>query len=339
MLKVSIMIPAYNHAKFIAQAIESSLEQDYPNLEVVVCDDNSTDDTAFIIGTYLKDSRLKIFRNESNLGKHGNYRKLLYQCATGDWAINLDGDDYFIDSGFISSAVLKIGANPKLVCVQAGFVIKDGKRETTLCPTREDISGYQYFLRFPKIRFAHNATLYRRDLACAIDAYRCDIISEDAETMLRLYLHGDVSLLDVPVAVWRRHDNSISMTFLPAEHIRNIDSLTEGVYQYALSLGLSVRTLDKWKRRAQALLSDTVCLTLLNTERRNSADISRAVNEFNAYLWANRRHVFRNPRFLGDFLIYTCLGPDSFKVFYRACTESAGVKIIKDIYHRVRRIA
>jgi glycosyltransferase involved in cell wall biosynthesis len=316
MMKVSIMIPAYNHAKYIAQAIESSLDQDYPNLEVIVSDDNSTDETSSIIQTYLKDPRLKFFRNEKNVGKHGNYRKLLYEYATGEWVINLDGDDYFIDSGFISTAALRIATNPNLVCVQGGIVVKDGNSESIICPAAEEISGYQLFLRFPKIKFAHNGSLYKRDLACSIDAYRYDIIGEDMETFLRLYLHGDVALLDKPVAVWRKHDNNISGTFLPSEHIRNTNVLTDGVCEYALSIGISGRILDAWKRRSQALLADMVCTTLFSAGKVKGVEVSGPADEFLRYLWRNQRHVFGNAKFLSTVLIYLCLGPNSFAAIY-----------------------
>ena len=225
------MIPTYNQEKYIGRAVESSLAQDYPNLEVIVSDDNSNDKTPAIARKYLKDARLKFFKNERNIGKHRNYRKLLYDYATGDWAVNLDGDDYFIDNGFISAAARKIAANPKLVCVQAGFVVKDENGEYALCPAAEETNGYSLFLKFPKVRVTHSSSLYDRKLACSIDAYRYDIIGEDMETFLRLYLHGDVALLDKAVAVWRKHDRNISGTLRSAEHIKNIAALTEGVDQ------------------------------------------------------------------------------------------------------------
>ncbi len=316
MIKVSIMIPTYNHGRYIAQTIESSLAQDYPNLEVIVSDDNSTDETPAIIQKYVKDERLKFFRNDKNIGKHANYRKLLYEYATGEWVINLDGDDYFIDSGFISAAAHKIATKPNLVCVQAGNIMKAGDRESIQCPSAGQTSGYELFLRFPKVTFAHNASVFKRDLACRIDAYRFDIISEDAETILRLYLHGDVALLDKVVAVWRKHEHNISGTLVLADHIKNIDTLTDRAYEYALSMGKRKRTLDKWKRRSQAILSDMVCLALFHEGRRKDLDVSTTANEFFQYLWKNHRYVFRNPRILRSFLIYKCLGPNSFAALY-----------------------
>jgi glycosyltransferase involved in cell wall biosynthesis len=106
--KVSIMIPTYNQQKYIIRAIESALLQDYLNIEIVIADDNSLDKTQNIVQNYLlkkNDSRIKYFRNQENIGILRNYQKSLYDYASGDWVINLDGDDFFVDPSFISEAV------------------------------------------------------------------------------------------------------------------------------------------------------------------------------------------------------------------------------------------
>jgi len=99
--KVSIQIPTYNQQQYISQAIDSVLMQDYPDLEVIVADDCSTDETEAIVRKY-KDIRVKYFKNEKNIGRVANYRKSLYDYCTGDWVVNLDGDDYFTSPTFIS---------------------------------------------------------------------------------------------------------------------------------------------------------------------------------------------------------------------------------------------
>lgn len=108
---VSIMIPTYNQEAYISDAIESALAQDYPNLEVVVTDDCSTDHTAEVVKQYLTDSRLKYHRNTKNLGRVGNYHNTLYNVASGEWVVNLDGDDYFTDNKFISIGMSRILEN------------------------------------------------------------------------------------------------------------------------------------------------------------------------------------------------------------------------------------
>src|SRR6516162_10757007 len=123
---VTIMIPVYNQAKFLHLALESALAQDYKYLEVVVSDDNSTDNTREIVHQYLSDPKLKYFRNGNNLGRVANYRKLLEDCATGDWVVTLDADDFFIDPSFISQSIDLITSHPEkdIVFVQAGHEVR-----------------------------------------------------------------------------------------------------------------------------------------------------------------------------------------------------------------------
>jgi glycosyltransferase involved in cell wall biosynthesis len=63
------MIPTYNQAKYISKAIESALNIDYPNIEVIVSDDCSTDNTEEVVSKYLSDDRFKYIKNEKNLGR------------------------------------------------------------------------------------------------------------------------------------------------------------------------------------------------------------------------------------------------------------------------------
>ncbi len=59
MKKITIMIPTYNQAKYISKAIESALSIDYQNLEVIVSDDCSTDNTKEVVSKYLADKRFQ----------------------------------------------------------------------------------------------------------------------------------------------------------------------------------------------------------------------------------------------------------------------------------------
>lgn len=75
---VTIMIPTYNQSAFIVEAVESALMQDYENLEVIVLDDCSDDNTQKLLQAFNSDSRFYYHRNKKNIGRVKNYRKLLY---------------------------------------------------------------------------------------------------------------------------------------------------------------------------------------------------------------------------------------------------------------------
>lgn len=90
---ITVLMPAYNAEKYIAQAIESILNQTFMHFDFIICDDCSTDNTWQIIQNYAaKDNRIKPVKNETNLGIAGNRNKLL-SMATGDYIVWQDADD------------------------------------------------------------------------------------------------------------------------------------------------------------------------------------------------------------------------------------------------------
>ncbi|MFT4554175.1 MAG: glycosyltransferase involved in cell wall biosynthesis [Chlamydiales bacterium] len=90
---VSILIPVYNRERLIERTLESALNQTYPHLEVIVSDNKSTDGTWDILQQWAKkDSRLKIFQNEENLGPLYNWIAGLQHC-TGEFLKILWSDD------------------------------------------------------------------------------------------------------------------------------------------------------------------------------------------------------------------------------------------------------
>ena len=99
--KVSIIIPTYNRSKYLTQAIESARCQDYHNMEIVVSDNASTDNTDNVMEEYSADNRIKYFRNSVNIGMVGNWRKALSEYCSGDWFLILSDDDYLVDNSYI----------------------------------------------------------------------------------------------------------------------------------------------------------------------------------------------------------------------------------------------
>lgn len=252
--KVTIMIPTYNQAQYIAQSIESALAQDYPNIEIVVSDDCSTDETNSIVALYLSDPRVKYFRNETNLGRVCHYRKILYEYTTGDWTLNLDGDDYLSNPLFISRAVEAAAKYENIVLVVAGSqtISESDGFALTYLPTRDQIeyvAGSEFFLRWGvSTPVSHLSSLYKRDIALKLGFYREDILSSDAESLRRLVLHGNVLLLGQVAGVHRVHEKNASKTLSLSAHIANLKSVL-APYQYALSLGLPKGLLNRWKTR------------------------------------------------------------------------------------------
>lgn len=251
--RVSVMIPTYNQESCVARAVESALMQDYPNLEVIVSDDCSTDGTKGLIEGYLADDRLTYYRNEKNLGRIGNYRKSLYERVTGEWALNLDGDDRLYGDGVISrmaSAILE-HPNQNVVAVMGSTVtVNSVLGMITRSPGYSNpglFEGADVFLSWNKRSFHHLAVLYKAALAREIDYYRLNTIMSDCESVLRLILNGNVVIVDDIIGVWNIHGNNTSSSESIMDAIEDY-SYIEGSYKYALERGMNPRKLRNWRK-------------------------------------------------------------------------------------------
>ena len=90
---VSIGIPVYNGERVLHHALVSVLNQTYQNLEVVICDNASTDDTQNICLTYAaRDPRIRYYRNATNIGLHANVRRVC-ELSTGEYFTWVSADD------------------------------------------------------------------------------------------------------------------------------------------------------------------------------------------------------------------------------------------------------
>lgn len=89
---VSIIMPSWNTAKFIAESIQCVLDQTYEDWELLIVDDCSTDNTDEVVRPFLSDSRIKYLHNEKNSGAALTRNKAMRE-AQGEWIAFLDSDD------------------------------------------------------------------------------------------------------------------------------------------------------------------------------------------------------------------------------------------------------
>lgn len=236
---VEIGIPTYNQQEYIENTINSCLEQNYAALKIIVADDQSTDETGALAKKLVSDNRVQYIRNEKNLGRVDNYHELLYKYADAEWYLNLDGDDYFTDPGFIKHAMEVIGSlgNEKIVFYQANHDLKKVKKALpdykVLSEDEILVDGKTYFLNFYKIRsFTHCATLYNRYAALPVNFYIFDCLFSDFHSLSRLSLSGKIILSARKVATWREHTLNQSKSLSIENLHRELASL-EDVARYA----------------------------------------------------------------------------------------------------------
>ena len=92
---VSIIMPSYNTAPYIAKSIQSVIDQTYKDWELIIVDDCSKDNTDEVIKPYLNDARIKYLENDRNSGAAVSRNRALRE-AKGRWIAFLDSDDLWM---------------------------------------------------------------------------------------------------------------------------------------------------------------------------------------------------------------------------------------------------
>lgn len=128
---VSIGVPVRNGANYLQRAIDSITVSDYPHLEVVVCDNASTDDTEQIgRRAAAEDSRFRYYRNEENVGACGNF-ELAFQLSHGRYFRWLAHDDWCTPD-YDSRLVAVLEADPSAVLAYTGQNVMDEDGTVTM---------------------------------------------------------------------------------------------------------------------------------------------------------------------------------------------------------------
>ncbi|MBE0669590.1 MAG: glycosyltransferase family 2 protein [Anaerolineales bacterium] len=124
---VSIGIPTYNRANgFLKQAVQASLKQTYRNIEIIVSDNHSTDNTEEVVSSF-KDSRIKYFRQSENIGMNNNFNFCVNQ-AKGEYFCLLPDDD-LIDPDFAEACLKAVNQGSEVGIIRTGtrIIDKEGK--------------------------------------------------------------------------------------------------------------------------------------------------------------------------------------------------------------------
>jgi glycosyltransferase involved in cell wall biosynthesis len=128
MPRVSVCLPVYNGAKYIAEAIKSVLDQSYEDFELLIADDRSCDGSWEIIDSFSKqDKRVKAWHNEINLGHYGNYNACIAK-ASGEY-IKLFAQDDLLHSQFIERFVSVMDQYPNVSLINCArrWIDSEGK--------------------------------------------------------------------------------------------------------------------------------------------------------------------------------------------------------------------
>ncbi|HBR14223.1 MAG TPA: hypothetical protein DD723_01580 [Candidatus Omnitrophica bacterium] len=223
--KVSILIPTYNGARYLAATLESALSQSFGDFELIVCDDGSKDETVSIVRDYQKkDHRIRFFQNPTNLGLVQNWNHAL-MLAQGEWIKYLFQDDLLTPKAL--EKMLCVPDSASMVCSKLHYILEPGIVEETrdffekrLCqiadiyPGKKNLS-YQdislaAFDHFPtNIIGEPVAILFHRRAISLYGLANPDMIQCcDYEYFLRLAANEGLFFIDEPLVSFRVHPDS-----------------------------------------------------------------------------------------------------------------------------------
>ncbi len=252
--KVTIMIPTYNQSEYILQAIDSALSQSYENIEIVVSDDSTDSKTCKLLSPYIETGKILYRRNVPSFGRVGNYYDTLRCFSSGDWILNLDGDDFYINTEFIKNAIQVILENPKVVMIfgKEKSYFEDtnsfSPRETGLVKS-QFFDGRDIFLNKSKrgVSFYHLSTIYHRESAIKADFYTDECLGADTNSLMRLIYGNRVYFLNEYCGAWRVHMENDTFTTSIDTLINNIECLKRQ-FEFLLLQGESKYIASKWYR-------------------------------------------------------------------------------------------
>lgn len=253
-MTISVVIPAYNAEPYIAEAIESCLQQTPPPLEVIVVDDASTDRTAGIAASYP--SPVRLIRFESNQGV-SRARNRGVEEASGDWIAFLDADDWFLPGKF-AAQLCCAEQHPEAKLIYSGF------RWRALNGTERDVAAFplQRLASMMRYRCAFDicTVLVRRDALREIGGFDCSLKrSEDYELWLRFaarYSLNAFACVPEILEVYRLTPASKSLNALPYYEARKVALERSALY------GLEGWRRKIWRRKLKAFTDFDVSLML-----------------------------------------------------------------------------
>ena len=218
---VSIMIPTYNRPQFFELALQSAQRQNYENLEIIVCDNSTDDQTEALIEKYLGDPRLCYHRNKTAKTKEENFAPFEH-LAKGEYLQWLMDDDILLD-GKIEKMMQAFRKNPAAKLVTSRRAVIDGEGRLQPNPYaagvpeseaeysvfdgeivgRETLLGWRNFLGEPSAVLFRRADLKHHYWRAESRGYKT---ISDVAMWLELLESGDCVFFQKPLSCYRRHE-------------------------------------------------------------------------------------------------------------------------------------
>lgn len=206
---VSVVIPTYNRASVICRTIDNVLEQTYPNVEVIIVDDGSTDDTEEKLRAYA--NRIRIIR-QPNAGPSAARNRGI-EAARGEFIALQDSDDLWVPQKLTRQVALLQTAGELATCCFCNALLRhtDGREQTAFeeawlfPPCSEGVWTNVRDVLATRFVFFCQTALIRREVLERIGGFDETLkFHEDYELPLRLALEGPWVFIGDPLTVWNQ---------------------------------------------------------------------------------------------------------------------------------------
>lgn len=205
---VSVIMPVYNAEKYIADAIESLLNQTFMNFELLIINDGSTDHSEKIIITY-KDKRIRYIRHQQNKGLIATLNEGI-RHASGEFIARLDADDMAKPERLFRQVQFLLRHRDHSICGSSYEVInsKGQKQFNVHLPTQD--KQIRTLLFFGNC-ICHSSVMFRKS-ALDKELYRSSYqLCEDYDLWSRMVEHDKVAVLPEPLIRYRLHGSNVSV--------------------------------------------------------------------------------------------------------------------------------
>lgn len=231
--RVSIILPVYNAAAYVAGAIKSVLSQSFNDFELIIIDDGSIDNSLDIVKSF-KDDRIRVIENGVNLGLQLTLNKGL-KLAESEYIARIDADDEWIDVNKLESQVNFLDNNKSCVLVGTGAVVIDdvGKEIYQVSLPRTDTEIRKKILKANQ--FFHSSIVMRSAAFGKVGFYNEDASSrhiEDYDLWLRLGKVGEFYNLPSIALRYRDLGSSVSRQNIITQLRKNIRLIKKYRHDY-----------------------------------------------------------------------------------------------------------
>ena len=177
--RLSIILPNYNHSEFLPRCLDSSLQQSFTDLELIVIDDCSTDNSFEMLQEYArKDSRIRLYRNDKNQGVVATLNRAL-SLARGEYVHGASADDYILP-GYYEAAMAMFTQHPQAaICLGRTRCVNEQGELICIVPgdwsdKREYLPPEQIAQRMTTIGVP-GPTIWRRDAFLKAGGYKPEL--------------------------------------------------------------------------------------------------------------------------------------------------------------------